>query len=49
MTDEKLEITVELYKKERRKTEIAQAYGIPLSTLSTYLKNWDSIENQALQ
>jgi hypothetical protein len=36
-------------KKERSKTEISQAYGIPHSTLSTYLKNQDSIENQALQ
>jgi hypothetical protein len=33
----------------RSKTEIAQAYGILLSTLSTYLKNWDCIENQTLQ
>jgi transposase-like protein len=46
---EKLEITAEVNKKERSKNEIAQAYGIPLSTLSTYLKNQDSIKNQALQ
>jgi hypothetical protein len=36
----------EVDKKESSKTEIAQAYGIPLFTLSTYLKNRDSIENQ---
>jgi hypothetical protein len=45
----KLDMIAEVDKKERSKTEIAQAYGIPLSTLSTYLKNLDSIENQALQ
>jgi hypothetical protein len=45
----KLQITVEVDKKEKSKTDIAQAYGIPLSTLSTYLENQDSIENQALQ
>jgi hypothetical protein len=39
----------EVDKKERSKTEIAQAYGILIFTLSTYLKNRDSIENQALQ
>jgi hypothetical protein len=38
---EKLEVTVEVDKKERNKTEIAQAHGIPLPTLSTYLKNRD--------
>jgi hypothetical protein len=48
-TAEKPHITVEVNKKERSKTEIAQAYGIPLSTLSTHLKNRDSVENQALQ
>jgi hypothetical protein len=46
---EKLDIIVEVNKKERSKTEIAQVHGIPLSTLSTYLKNRDSIGNQALQ
>jgi hypothetical protein len=46
---EKPDKFAELNKKVRRKTEIAQAYGIPLSTLSTYLKNRDSIENQVLQ
>jgi transposase-like protein len=45
----KLDIIAEVDKKERSTTEIAQAYGIPLSTLLTYLKNQDSIENQALQ
>jgi hypothetical protein len=46
---ERLDIIAEVNKKERSKTEIAQAYGIPLSTLSIYLKNRDCIENQALQ
>jgi hypothetical protein len=46
---EKLDITAEIDKKEKSKTEIAQAYRIPLSTLSTYMKYRDSIENQALQ
>jgi hypothetical protein len=46
---EKLEIIAEDDKKERSKTKIAQAYGIPLSTLSTYFKNQDSFETQALQ
>jgi hypothetical protein len=46
---EKLDIIAEVNKKERSKTEIAQACGIPLSTLLTYSKNLDSIENQALQ
>jgi hypothetical protein len=46
---EKLQIIREVDKKERSKTEISQAYGIPISTLSTYLKNRDSIENQALE
>jgi hypothetical protein len=45
---EKLEIIAE-NKKERSKTKIAQAYGIPLSTLSTYLKNQDSFQTQAFQ
>jgi hypothetical protein len=41
----KLATIAEINKKERGKTEIAQAYEIPLSTMSTYLKNRDSIEN----
>jgi hypothetical protein len=45
---EKLEIIAEDNKKERSKAEIAQAYRILLSTLSTHLRNRDSIENQAL-
>jgi hypothetical protein len=45
---EKLDIIAEVDKKERSKTEIAQAYGFH-SPQSTYLKNLDSIENQALQ
>jgi hypothetical protein len=49
MTAEKLEITRDVNKKESSKTEIYQAYRISLSTLLTYLKNQDSIENQALQ
>jgi hypothetical protein len=49
MIAKKLEIIREVDKKERSKTKISQAYGIPLSTLLTYLKNRDSIENQALQ
>jgi hypothetical protein len=36
-------------RKERSKTEIAQAYGILLFTLLTYSENRDSVENQALQ
>jgi hypothetical protein len=36
---DKLEIIAEVDKKERSKTEITQACGIPLSTLSTYLKS----------
>jgi hypothetical protein len=46
---ETLDITAEVGKKERSKNELAQAYRITLSTLLTYLKNRDSIENQALQ
>jgi hypothetical protein len=46
---EKLDIIAEVDKKERSKTEIALAFRILLSTLSTYLRNRDSIENQALQ
>lgn len=38
MTCEKLQIIAKADKKERSKTDKAQAYGIPLSTLSTYLK-----------
>jgi hypothetical protein len=34
---------------EISKSEIAQAYGIPLSTQSTYLKTGDYIDQQALQ
>jgi hypothetical protein len=48
-TAEKLEIIAEVDRKESSKTEIAQAYRIPLSTLLTNLKNRDYIENQALQ
>jgi hypothetical protein len=36
-------------KNERRKSEITQAYRIPLSTLSMHLKIQDYIEQQALQ
>jgi hypothetical protein len=39
----------EVDKNVRSKREIAQAFGIPLSTLPIYLKNWDSTEQQALQ
>jgi hypothetical protein len=46
---QKLQIIVEVDKKERSNTEIAQPCGIPLSTLLTYLKNWYSIEKQTLQ
>jgi hypothetical protein len=46
---EKLEEFREVDKNERSKSEIAQAYGIPLSTLSTYLKDLDSVEQQASQ
>lgn len=31
------------------RSKVAQAYGIPLSTLSQYLKNYDSVEQQVLQ
>jgi abortive infection bacteriophage resistance protein len=31
------------------KTDIAKVYGIPLSNLLSYLKNINSIEQQALQ
>jgi hypothetical protein len=30
-------------------TEIAEAYGILQSTLSTYLRNWDMIGKQATE
>jgi hypothetical protein len=43
----KLVVIRKVDKNER--SEIAQAYGIPLSTLSTYFKNRDSIEQQASQ
>jgi hypothetical protein len=36
-------------KYEISKSEIAQAYGIPLSTPSTYLKTGDCVEQQAFQ
>jgi hypothetical protein len=49
MIAEKLEIIAEVDKKEMSKTEIAQAYGILLSTLSVYLKNRDSVENQSFK
>jgi hypothetical protein len=39
----------EVDRSERSKSEIAQAYGIPLLTVSTYLKNCGSHEQQALQ
>jgi hypothetical protein len=35
--------------KGKSKTEISQPYGIPLSTLSTYLNNWECIQKQALE
>ena len=41
---EKMEVIREVDRYERSKSEIAQATGIPLSTVSPYLKNWDSIE-----
>jgi hypothetical protein len=31
------------------RSKVAHAYGIPLSTLSQYLKNYDSVEQQVLQ
>jgi hypothetical protein len=31
------------------RSKVAQAYGIPLSTLSMCLKNYDSVEQQAFQ
>jgi hypothetical protein len=46
---EKLEVIREVDKNERSKNEIVQAYGIPLSTLLTYLKNQDSTEQKTLQ
>jgi hypothetical protein len=46
MTAEKLEIIREVDKKEGSKIEISHAYGFPLSTLLTCLKNWNSIVNQ---
>lgn len=45
--EEKLEVIREVGKNER--SEIAQAYEIPLSTLSTYLTKLDTVEQQALQ
>jgi DNA-binding IclR family transcriptional regulator len=39
---EQLEVIREVDKNEI--SEIAQAYGIPLSTISTYLTNRDSID-----
>jgi hypothetical protein len=45
----KLGVIREVDKNKRSKSEIAQAYGIPFSTLSVYLKKWDSLEQQALQ
>jgi hypothetical protein len=46
---EKLEVIRGVEKKERSTSEIAQMYGIPLPALSVYLKNQDSVEQQALQ
>jgi hypothetical protein len=45
---EKVEVIREADKKEASKNGIAHAYGIPLSTLSVFLKNWNSVE-QAVQ
>jgi hypothetical protein len=45
---EKEEVITEVDKNEN-KSEIIQAYRKPLSTLSTYLKSWDSTEQQAAQ
>lgn len=46
---EKLDILYEVDKKVKTKTEIAKDFGIPLSTLSTYLKNRKAIELQAVE
>lgn len=46
---EKLDILYEVDKKIKTKTEIAKDFGIPLSTLSTYLKNRKAIELQAVE
>jgi hypothetical protein len=46
---EKLEVIGEVGQNERSKSEIAQAYGITLSTVSTYFINQYFIEWQALQ
>jgi len=35
--------------KKNGRSKVAQAYEIPLSTLSQYLKNCDSVEQQVLQ
>jgi hypothetical protein len=45
----KPEIIREVDKNKRSKSEVAQEYGIPLSTLLIYLKSGDCIEQQALQ
>jgi hypothetical protein len=46
---EKLDVITEVDKNERSRSEIAQVYGIPLSTVSMCLKNKDSVEQQAMQ
>jgi hypothetical protein len=48
-TVEKLDVITEVDENERSKSEIAQVYGIPLSTMLMYLKNKDSVEQQAMQ
>ncbi|XP_067124140.1 tigger transposable element-derived protein 6-like [Centruroides vittatus] len=43
----KLEILQEVDKNERLKSEVARAFNIPFSTLSTWLKNRDKLEHVA--
>jgi hypothetical protein len=45
----KLEVIRMVDKKERCKSEMVQACGIPLATLPTCIRNLDSVEQQALQ
>lgn len=44
---EKIKILREVDNGRKTKTEIAKQYGIPLSTLSTFIKNRETIESQA--
>ena len=46
---DKKKAILEVIEKNRKKSEVAKEFGIPLNTLSTYLKNKDKIFDSALK